>query len=427
MSTYAVKPLTHPIRAVVHLPGAVGLTQRAMVAAALADGTSQLSNVAMTDQVRDLTDMLRSLGVSIRLDEAPGRLDIAGTGGYWPNSEANLFFQRDETIMHLIAAACCLGRGRYRLNAAEPLREMPVKTLLDALIDLGATLACAGRPGHLPIQVLGAGLRGGTVRGAFSTSAISAVLLVAPCAQSDVFVELAGSAVEPCEPATTLAVMETFGVQVVADGMQRFIVPAPQRYRAATCSVEPDAAIAGCFLAAPAIAGGTVTVEGIITPSVQADTGFINALEQMGCRVERSAMGISVAGPDQAGRLGGIEVDLTSMPDAAVTLAVLALFADGPTRIRNIAPLPGRHPERITNLARELTRLGAKVELVGDSLTIVPPRRIQPATIDPHGDARLAASFTLVGLATAGIVIRDPQCVRELFPEFFTHLERMCL
>jgi 3-phosphoshikimate 1-carboxyvinyltransferase len=237
-----------------------------------------------------------------------------------------------------------------------------------------------------------------------------------------VFIEIGGEVVSQPYLAMTQAVMEAFGVSMVAEDFRRFIVPAPQRYRGIDYAVEPDASNASYFLAAPAIAGGSVRVENLGTKSVQGDVGFVDVLEQMGCRIDRAADSLTVHGTD---RLRGIEVDLNAMPDTAQTLAVVALFAEGPTHICNVANLRVKETDRISALATELRKLGATVEELPDGLVIHPPKSIQPAEIDTYDDHRMAMSFALAGLKSEGVVIRDPGCTSKTFPDYFDRLEGM--
>jgi len=225
----------------------------------------------------------------------------------------------------------------------------------------------------------------------------------------------------------TTSLMNDFGVAVVEDFEEgaRFIVEAPQHYRAANLAIEPDATNATYSLAVPAVAGGRVTVRGLGRDSVQGDVGFVDVLERMGCRVDRGSDELTVFGPPAGERLHGIDVDLNAMPDTVPTLAALALFADSPTTIRNVANLRVKETDRLAALAKELRKLGAIVEECPDQLTIHPPIEITPAAIDTYNDHRMAMSFALAGLRCPGLVINDPECCAKTFPDFFTRFEAM--
>jgi len=224
----------------------------------------------------------------------------------------------------------------------------------------------------------------------------------------------------------TTSLMDRFGVAVVEQfqpGSVKFIVAAPQRYQAQTMAIEPDASNATYFLTAPAIAGGSLTVEGLGTDSVQGDARFVDVLERMGCTIDRRPNSLRVEGPPAGTRLSGIDIDLNDMPDTAQTLAVAALFADGPTTIRNVANLRVKETDRIAALAAELTKLGASVATFDDGLTIHPPERYQAAAIETYDDHRMAMSFALAGLGIPGVVIKNPECCAKTFPDFFERFE----
>ncbi len=427
MDVYRVIPASGPLHATVQIPGSKSLTNRALVAAALADGRSSLSNVLFADDTRHMLSALRALGVPVRMDEAICRVDVMGSGGQWPAGEAELFCGNAGTVMRFLAAACCVGVGEYRLDGVARMRERPIGGLVDALRELGAVVNYPEREGYPPIAIRAQFLRGGPVQfhSPPSSQLVSALLLAAPHARSDVFIEIGGEVVSQPYLAMTQAVMEAFGVSIVAEASRKFIIPAPQRYRAADYAIEPDASNASYFLAAPAIAGGSVTVNGLGTGSVQGDTGFVDVLEKMGCGVARRPDALCVTAPAEGERLRGIDVDLNAMPDTAQTLAVVALFAEGPTTIRNVANMRVKETDRIAALAAELRKLGGTVEEFADGLRIEPPDRVQPAEIDTYDDHRMAMSFALAGLKADGVVIRDPGCTSKTFPDYFERLERM--
>jgi 3-phosphoshikimate 1-carboxyvinyltransferase len=266
-----------------------------------------------------------------------------------------------------------------------------------------------------------------------SSQLISALLLAAPYATGDVLIEAAGPVPSVPYLKLTTAVMERFGVAVIEQYGQhdtRFIVEAPQRYTGLTLPIEPDASNATYFLSAPAVAGGRVTVEGLGTDSIQGDARFVDVLERMGCRVEREPSRLTVSAPTGEQRLRGVDVDLNDMPDTVQTLAVVALFAEGPTAIRRVANLRIKETDRLAALRSELTKLGGRVEERADGLTVHPPvepaaNRPRPAVIDTYNDHRMAMSFTLAGLKSGGVVINDPQCCAKTFPDFFERWERM--
>ncbi len=448
MSVYRCNPASGPLDATVVLPGSKSLTNRALVAAALADGTSVLRNVLFAEDTLLMMEALRTLGIALTSDEYDCVVEVSGCRGHIPESEANLFCGNSGTTLRFLTAMVALGQGRFHLDGIARMRKRPIGGLVEALQGLGAGIEYPGEEGFAPVVVHAHGLRGGHV--AFdspqSSQLVSALLLAAPYASRDVLLEVAGDVPSIPYLKMTTAIMERFGVAVFEDlgdsrarrdfvppaaqerhGALRFIVEAPQRYQAASLSIEPDATNATYFLAAPAIAGGRVVVQGLGLESVQGDIGFVDVLERMGCAVIREPTRLSVEGPPNGVRLRGIDVDLNDMPDTVPTLAVLALFADSPTTIRNVANLRVKETDRLAALHRELSKLGATVEELPDGLIIRPPDRLTPAAIDTYDDHRMAMSFALAGLKCPGLVINDPQCCAKTFPDFFERFERICV
>ncbi len=430
MSPYVCDPIEKPIDAQVTLPGSKSITNRALVASALADGDSLLTDALLADDTRLMMGVLRNLGIAVTVDEGDRTIEVTGCRGIIPACEGALECGNAGTVMRFSTALVALGQGRYELDGVERMRERPIDPLVDVLQALGVGVDYIGDPGFPPIAVYAGGLRGGHVsfHSPRSTQFTSALLLAAPYARGDVFIEVTGHVPSVPYLKLTTAVMDQFGVPVVEqyeEGSLKFIVETPQRYRGTSYAVEPDASAATYFLAAPAVAGGRVTVKGLGTESLQGDACFVDVLERMGCSVERSRSELTVRAPAGGDRLRGIDVNLGNMPDVAQTLAVVALFADGPTVIRNIENLRVKETDRISALARELTKLGADVEELSDGLVITPPERVVEAAVDTYGDHRMAMSFALAGLRCPGLKINNPECCAKTFPDFFEHWERM--
>jgi 3-phosphoshikimate 1-carboxyvinyltransferase len=424
---YRVTPLTEPLDADVRVPGSKSLTNRALLVAGLAQGSSRISNVLSAEDTRHMIDALRSLGVAIRIDEDASTALVQGCGGHLPHGEADIYCGNAGTVMRFLAAACATGRGTYRLDGSARMRERPIGELVQALQRLGALVQCEQADGYPPLKITARGLGGGEVvlRSPESSQMVSALLMAGPAARDDVLISVEGRLVSKPYVAMTLAVMEAFGVEAVEDRMQKFIVPAKQVYQARQYTVEPDASNASYFLAAAGIAGGRVTVPGLTRKSVQGDVHFAEVLGQMGCGVQWPEAGVTVRGPEAGRKLEAVDVNLNDMPDVAQTLGVLALFAEGTTHIRRVANLRVKETDRLAAMAAELTKFGAKVIEREDGLSISPPERIKPAAIDTYGDHRMAMSFALAGLAVPGVVIRNPGCVNKTFPEFFGTLEKL--
>jgi 3-phosphoshikimate 1-carboxyvinyltransferase len=320
---------------------------------------------------------------------------------------------------------CCLGTGRYRIDGVERMRLRPIGPLVNVLRDLGAKIGYEGEEGFVPLTIAAGGLHGGeaSIRADQSSQFVSAVLLAAPYAQGDVMLQAVGEVASEPYIRMTMQMMEDFGASVLAE-RGRYIVPAMQGYTGQRYRIEPDASAASYFLGAAALTGGRVTVEGLGRRSLQGDVGFVEVMRQMGCGIEQDDTNTTVTGPKD-GRLRGVDVDLNAMPDMAQTLAVLALFAEGPTNVRNVANLRIKETDRIAAVATELAKFGAKVEAREDGFSIEPPVAVRPAAVDTYDDHRMAMSFSLAGLRVDGVVIRGAECVSKTFPEFFEVFEGM--
>jgi 3-phosphoshikimate 1-carboxyvinyltransferase len=419
----------HPVGAVtgtVRPPGSKSLTNRYLACAALADGRSTLQGASLSDDTHAMLAGLTALGVGADVVAGRPEITIAGGRGNLTADDVEIDVGNAGTAMRFLTALACLGFGRRRLDGSPRMRARPIGALVDALTALGAQIGYEGTPGCPPLGVLARGLSGGEV--VFNTPPssqfLSALLMVAPYATQDVLMRVEGPLTSRPYVDMTIDVMRDMGVEALATDEGRFVVPAFQRYQAGTYAIEPDASAATYFWAAAAITGGRIRVEGLTRRSRQGDVGFVDVLAQAGCALHVDDTGLEVAGPAD-GRLAGIDVDLNTMPDTVQTLAVAALFASGPTHIRNVANLRSKEPDRIAALATELTRLGARVETRPDGLTIQPPERLRPAEIRTYDDHRMAMSFALAGLVTEGVVIQDADCVSKSFPGYFDVLGRL--
>ncbi len=430
MARKVLKAADGPIDARITLPGSKSLTNRALLAAAMADGRSRLSGVLIADDTERMVAVLRALGVRIDLEESRNRATVYGVGGLWPESEVELHCGDAGTVARFITAAVSAGVGTFRIDGSPRMRQRPMDPLVDALRRLGANIepldeAHPVNRDNLPLRVHARQLKGGEVAidAADSSQFVSALLLAAPLAVDDVLIEVTGHVVSRPYIAMTLDVMAEFGVSAIQDE-NRYIVPAPQQYQGCDLKIEPDASTAAYFWAAAAVTGGRVNVEGLQPDSLQGDARFPAVLQRMGCRVECPGKATLVTGP-APGSLRGIDVDLCDMPDVAPTLAVIAAFASGPTRIRGVANLRIKESDRLTALSEGLKRLGAGVELHDDGLTITPVAPMHAADIDSHNDHRIAMSFAIAGLRIPGVTIVNPACVSKTFPGFFDAWEGM--
>ncbi|MYF09765.1 MAG: 3-phosphoshikimate 1-carboxyvinyltransferase [Gammaproteobacteria bacterium] len=400
----------------VRLPGSKSISNRALLLAALARGRTRILNLLDSEDTELMRRALNALGIAVTQD---GDAWVVEGGGPLVTDgrcvELNLGLAG--TAMRPLVAALTLGNGEFVLDGTPRMRERPIGPLVDALRALGADLDYAATAGYPPVRIRAGGLAGGEaeIDGSLSSQFLTAVLLAAPLAQRPVTLRVHGGLVSKPYIDITLDLMSRFGAAVHHVGHQRFEV-ANEGYRSpGECLVEGDASSATYFLAAGAIAGRGVRVEGVGATSIQGDAAFADVLEAMGARVERSATSVAV----KPAPLSGIDADLNHIPDAAMTVAVLALFAKGVTRIGNIANWRVKETDRLAAMAQELRKLGAKVEEGPDYLAIEPPAALRPATIETYGDHRMAMCFSLAALGGVPVTIKNPGCVAKTFPDYF--------
>jgi len=417
-----MQPVPGPIEGTVRPPGSKSISNRALVLSALADGESVLTGLLDCEDTRVMIESLNHLGITVEHDVTTDTARIVGCRGVPPAKSADLWLENSGTSIRFLTALCCNGRGTYLLDGNKRMQQRPIGQLVDALRGWGAQLECVNGNDCPPVRVHGSGLTGGLthVKGNISSQYLSALLMSAPCAQGPTEIKVDGPIVSEPYIDMTLGVMAQFGVAVELPDENHFVIQ-PAHYRAAHYEIEPDATAASYFLAAAAISGGKVTVEGLSQSALQGDVRFVDALVQMGCRVDWQSNSVTLTGKP----LHGIEIDMNAFSDTAQTLAAVAVFADGPTRIHNVAHMRHKETDRISAVATELRKLGQTVEEGDDSLTIH-PAPVTPAVIDTYNDHRMAMSFALVGLKARGIVIDNPGCTVKTYPHFFEDLERLC-
>lgn len=417
-----IEPVIEPIRARVAPPGSKSLTNRALIVAALAEGTSRLSGLLDSRDTRVMLAGLNAMGIDIEHDPEAGTATVVGCAGAPPANVADIDVENSGTTIRFLTAFCALGDGEFRLDGNERMRQRPIEDLAVALNELGGDVICSGETLCPPVNIRGRGLAGGTtdVSGTISSQYLSGLLMAAPCAEESVELNVVGELVSRPYIEMTLAVMRAFGVSIDASSLQRFLIE-PQTYSDTDYVVEPDASAASYFFAAAAITGGEVTVEGLSKSSLQGDVRFVDVLEQMGCDVEWRPNSITVRG----NTLKGIDVDMNAISDTAQTLAAVAVFAEGPTNITNIAHVRHKETDRIAAVATELRRMGVVVDERPDGMTIHPSPP-EPAEIHTYDDHRMAMSFALIGLRVPGIRIADPGCTAKTYPRFFEDLEKLC-
>ena len=429
-----IPPISHPLNATVRVPGSKSLTNRALLIAALADGTTALTNALFSDDSRYFAGALQTLGFDLSLDPARAEMSVTGLGGRIPAKQADLFIGNAGTAARFLSAFLTLGNGEFILDGDGRMRERPIGDLISALKPLGAKLVPVNTGNWSlftdyskicpPLKIIASGLPGGRtkVAGDISSQFLSALLMVAPYARSPVEIEVNTGLNSKPYVDMTLSIMDDFGVSVEREGYRYFRIPITSYKSQGLYPIEPDASAASYFFAAPAICGGTVSVENISRQSVQGDIAFLDVLEKMGCIVKETDHCILVTGPTE---LRGLDVDMGDIPDTAQTLAAIAPFASTPTRIRGIASARVKETDRVHAACAELARLGVRVDEHEDGMTIYPCAEFRPATVQTYNDHRMAMAFSLVGLRVAGITIENPGCVSKTFPNFFEVLETL--
>jgi len=415
----------HPIKAVagrVSLPGSKSISNRVLLLAALARGGTVVRDALEADDTRVMLAALGRLG--IRADSASAaEIRIEGCAGAVPARVAELFLGNAGTAFRPLTAVLALSGGEYRLSGVPRMHERPIRDLVDALRAIGASIDYLGVEGYPPLALHPGAValdRPVPVRGDVSSQFLTALLMALPLAGRGAVIEVEGELISKPYVEITLNLMRRFGVDVGREGWRSFRVPAAGYASPGEIHVEGDASSASYFLAAGAIAGGPVRVEGVGRDSIQGDVRFVEVLERMGAQVSLGPNWIEVRG---TGRLKALDADLNHIPDAAMTAAVMALFADGPSTLRNIASWRVKETDRLAAMATELRKLGASVEEGADYLRVAPPAQLRPATIDTYDDHRMAMCFSLAALGGVPVRINDPKCVAKTFPEYFQVLE----
>jgi 3-phosphoshikimate 1-carboxyvinyltransferase len=414
-----VDALAQPLDAVVAVPGSKSIANRALVCAALAGGTSRLSNLPDGDDVEAMIDCLATLGVL--LARRSGGADVTGAAARWPHVRADLDARLAGTTSRFAIGLAALGAQPITIDGEPSLRRRPFGPLHKALRELGVQVE-SERPGELPVTLTGPPT-GGTVSmaGDVSSQYVTALMLIGPYLPGGLQLRLTTELVSRPYVEATAGVMALFGSPPVAVGAE-LVTVAAGTYRATDLAIEPDASSAGYPLALAAICGGRVTVRGLGSRSLQGDARFASVLEQMGCTVVVGA-DTTVSRASDSG-LRGIDVDMRDISDLVPTLAAVALFAETPTRISGVGFIRGKESDRIGDLAGELRKLGADVTELDDGLELRPSRALlRPARVETHHDHRLAMAFALVGAGAGGVEVADPDVVSKSWPGFWSMLD----
>lgn len=409
----------------IKLPGSKSISNRTLLLAALAQGTTEIHGLLESDDTGRMLDALKTLGVAFT-KTGPNDWRVTGANGAFNVKQAELFLGNAGTAFRPLTAALALSGGTYTLSGVPRMHERPIGDLVEALRQMGARIDYLGNEGFPPLRISPANISANTpikVRGDVSSQFLTALLMSLPLSGRQTTIEVVGELISKPYIEITLNLMARFGVQVQREGWQRFTVPVNSRYISpGRIFVEGDASSASYFLAAGAIGGGPVRVEGIGNGSIQGDVHFAEALQQMGASIIAGENWIEASAP--AGKLQAIDLDCNHIPDAAMTLATAALFAEGTTILRNIASWRVKETDRLSAMAAELRKVGAVVEEGVDYLKVTPPGKlISNAEIDTYDDHRMAMCFSLVCLGGIPITINDPGCVAKTFPDYFSQFQ----
>ncbi|WP_305417451.1 3-phosphoshikimate 1-carboxyvinyltransferase [Photobacterium leiognathi] len=424
MESITLQPIAK-INGEVNLPGSKSVSNRALLLAALAKGTTRLTNLLDSDDIRHMLNGLKLLGVNYQLSDDKTVCEVQGLGhAFSPEQALELYLGNAGTAMRPLAAALCLGGGEFVLTGEPRMKERPIGHLVDALRSAGADIEYLENENYPPLKIKGTGLKGGEVEidGSISSQFLTAFLMAAPLAKADTVIRIKGDLVSKPYIDITLHIMAQFGVEVENRDYQKFVVKGNQSYVSpGDFLVEGDASSASYFLAAAAIKGGEVKVTGIGKKSIQGDVQFADALAAMGAEIEWGDDYVI----SRCGELTAVDMDFNHIPDAAMTIATTALFAKGTTSIRNVYNWRVKETDRLSAMATELRKVGAEVEEGEDYITIVPPSNLQHAAIDTYDDHRMAMCFSLVALSDTPVTINDPKCTSKTFPDYFDKLSAL--
>lgn len=415
-----IPPLKGPLIATLRIPGSKSLTNRALCLAALAKGDSTLDGVLHSNDTHWMTEAWKLLGVSI--SETPEKkLLIKGCDGTIAPCTKDLYCENAGTAMRFLTAILCLGSGRYRLTGNSRMYERPIKDLIEPLNKIGCKLVDERASGCPPLLIEGTGFPGGNIEldGSKSSQYLSAIMMTAPFAKSkNTNITIKGSLVSRTYIEMTLKIMQDFGAEVFWQEENKIEIPGKQSYQAQHYQVEGDASSASYFFVAAAICQGDVTIKGLNRNSTQGDLGLVSILEKMGCKVEWGQEQVRLIGRP----LTGISVDMNTMSDVAMSLAVAALFAQGKTTITNVGNMRIKECDRITAICTELKKLGARLDEWEDGFSIEGSQPLKGAAIETYDDHRMAMSLALIGLKVPGLVVKEPACVSKTFPNYFDML-----
>lgn len=421
MEQLTLKPI-NKVSGEVTLPGSKSLSNRILLLAALCDGVTEVNNLLDSDDIRHMLKALSALGVEVTLNENKTVAQVHGTGGNFKTPAEPLFLGNAGTAYRPLTAVLASIPGSFELIGEPRMEERPVGHLVDAMRHLGADITYLKSTDYPPLKIEGSILQGGAVEidGSISSQFLTALLMAAPLFEGDTEIHIKGDLVSKPYIDITIGVMAHFGVEVINNNYQSFKVASQQKYQSPNkIMVEGDASSASYFVAAAAINGGEITINGVGKQSVQGDIGFAHVMEQVGANVQWFDEKLVVA----KGELNGVDIDANAIPDAAMTLATVALFAKGPTAIRNIYNWRVKETDRLSAMATELRKVGAEVVEGEDYIEITPPETLNLTDIDTYDDHRIAMCFSMVAVGGQEVIINDPGCTAKTFPTYFDVLK----
>ncbi|NOU49278.1 3-phosphoshikimate 1-carboxyvinyltransferase [Pseudoalteromonas sp. JBTF-M23] len=420
MEQLTLKPITK-VSGSVTLPGSKSLSNRILLLAALSEGTTQVHNLLDSDDIRHMLSALAQMGVEVTLSEDKTVATVRGCAGKLNTPNEPLFLGNAGTAYRPLTAVLAATSGHFELVGEPRMEERPIGHLVDAMQALGADIEYLKNKDYPPLRIAGKAIHGGEVEidGSISSQFLTALLMAAPLFAGDTKVTIKGELVSKPYIDITIGVMAQFGVDVINDNYQTFSVKGGQVYQSPQrIMVEGDASSASYFIAAAAIAGGEVEINGVGKNSVQGDIGFARVMEQVGAQIDWHDEKLVV----RKGELKGVDIDANAIPDAAMTLATVALFAKGPTAIRNIYNWRVKETDRLAAMATELRKVGAEVVEGEDFIEITPPQTINLTDIDTYNDHRIAMCFSMVAVGGHEVIINDPGCTAKTFPTYFDTL-----
>lgn len=421
MEQITLNPISK-INGEIFLPGSKSLSNRALLIAALANGTTKITNLLVSDDIKHMLNALTTLGIEYTLSDCGTECSVIGNNGFFKSNQSlDIYLGNAGTAMRPLCAALAASDGEFTLTGEPRMKERPIGHLVDALKQIGADIDYLESQYYPPVKINGKTLMGSSVSidGSISSQFLTAILMIAPLLKTDTNINIEGELVSKPYIDITLDIMNRFGIKVQNNNYQSFTVKGNQFYRSVEkYMIEGDASSASYFLAAGAIKGGVITVHGVGRLSVQGDKHFADVLEKMGAKVTWNDESITV----NANPLTSIDMDMNHIPDAAMTIATTALFAKGTTTIRNIYNWRVKETDRLTAMATELRKVGAEVIEGDDYISITPPKFLKHAEIDTYNDHRIAMCFSLVALGETPVTINDPKCTAKTFPDYFDKL-----